>query len=153
MGERAVPAILINLEIPDYCSEQHDWRLHKEIALLLDPSAVQVHHYGVCRLIGVGNIRHERRVYGVAPVGVFRVVKVDDIERWWLFTVALLVVQHMVVCYKRQVGLLVIVDVKPKALFNLLLDEIVDDGIRLAEPGVPSTIVALNGLTTFIHPL
>ena len=71
-------------------------------------------------------------MYGVAPVGVFRVVKVDDIERWWLFTVALLIVQHMVVCYKRQVGLLVIVDVKPKALFNLLLDEIVDDGIRLA---------------------
>ena len=32
----------------------------------------------------------------------------------------------MVVCYKRQVGLLVIVDVKPKALFNLLLDEIVN---------------------------
>ena len=74
-------------------------------------------------------------MYGVAPVGVLRVVKIDDIERWRLLTVALLIVQHMVVCNKCQVGLLVIVYVEPEALFNLLLDEIVDYGIRLARTG------------------
>ena len=65
---------------PDYCGKQYYRGFHKEIALLAHPRFVKVEHYGVCRFVCVGNIRHEIRVYRIAPVAPFRVIEINNIK-------------------------------------------------------------------------
>lgn len=61
-------------------------------------------------------------------MGASRVVEVDHIELR-LYLVALRIIHQMVICDGRKVGVLEIVDVLTKSLFNLLLDKIVYNGV------------------------
>jgi len=97
----------------------------KKIALLLHPRLIEVEHYGVRTLVGVGNILHEIRVYGVAAVRTSRIIEIYDIEfRFYLVPVQ--VVQQVVVGNGREVCKLKIVDIHRVALLDLLLDVGID---------------------------
>ena len=111
MGESTVFSILVNFEIPDYCSEQHNRGFNKEIALFLYPRAVQVEHYRIGRFIGVGNIRHEIGVYRIATVRVFGIIKIYHIERGRIITVTLLMCQHVIVGNHRQIRKFVVIQI------------------------------------------
>ncbi len=97
MGKCAVFPILINLQIPDNCGEQNYRRLHKEISLFLYPRAVQIHHNGICRFVGVGYIRHKSRVYRITPVGMFRIIEIYDVKFRFSLAVTLLVILHVII--------------------------------------------------------
>ena len=43
--------------------------------------------------------------------------------------------EQVIVGYLRQIGKLIIIDIHGKAFFNLLLDVVVYDGVRLARSG------------------
>ena len=101
MRERAIFTILKSLQIPDDSGEQDDWRLDEEVSLLLQPRAVQVHHDGICRLVSVGNIRHEIGMNRIAAVRVFRVIEVDEAEPRRVLAIFIHVVQHVIVCNHR----------------------------------------------------
>ena len=47
MWKGAVFSTLIDFEKPNDSCKQDNWRLHKEITLLLNPRAVQIEHDGV----------------------------------------------------------------------------------------------------------
>ncbi len=96
MRERTVLAVLKNFEIPDDSCKQNDRRFHKEVALLLHPTLIQVEHNGIGTLVSVRNILHEIRVYGITAVAASRVIEVYHIELR-LHLVSLRVVEQMVV--------------------------------------------------------
>ena len=96
MRERTVFAVLIDFQIPYNAGKQYDRRFHKEVALLLHPTLIEVEHDGVRALVSVRNILHEIRVYGIAAVAASRVIKVNYIELR-LHLVSLRVVEQMVV--------------------------------------------------------
>lgn len=62
--------------------------------------------------------------------------------------------QQVIINNCREVGILEVVAVDGKPFLNLLLDEIIDDGIGIYRcPAFPNTETARKGFTTFIHPL
>ena len=101
MGKCAILSVLVNTEIPDDCGEQHNRGLNKEISLFLDPCAVQIHHDGVCRFVGIRYVGHEFGMYRIAPVGMFRVIEIYDVERWFCTLVTRLVTVHVVIRNQR----------------------------------------------------
>ncbi|KWW26485.1 MAG: Uncharacterized protein F083_3260, partial [bacterium F083] len=90
-----------------------------------------VEHDGVCALVGIGNVRHEIGVNGIAPMTTPWVVEVDDVELR-LDLVAVGMLQQVVEGNGGEVWVFVIVAIERIALLNLLLDEVVHHGIRLA---------------------
>ena len=124
MGERAILAVLKNFKIPDDSREKDDGRFHKEVALLLHPTLIQVEHNSVRALVSVRNILHEIRVNGIATVAASRVVEVYHVELR-LHLVSLRVVEQMIIGYRGQVTEFEIIDIHREALLNLLLDETV----------------------------
>ena len=124
MGERAILTVLENFEIPDDSREKDDGRFYEEVALLLHPRLIEVEHYRIGTFVGIRNILHKVRVNGITTVRASRVVEVYHIELR-LHLVALRVVQQMIVGYSGQVAEFEIVHIHRKALFYLLLDEII----------------------------
>ena len=128
MGEGTIFASLVEFEKPDNGCKQDDWRLYEEVPLLLNPTSVKVKHNGVCTLVGIRDVCHEGRVYGIAPMAATGIIEIDDIElRQYLIT--LLVTQQMVVGNRAEVAELVIIDIHREALFDGLLDEVVHYGV------------------------
>lgn len=103
------------LKVPDYGRQQDNRRLHEEVALLFNPRAVEVEHYGVARLVGVRDVGHEVGIYGVAAVGAARVIEVDDVELR-RGGVLVHIAQQRVVGYDGQVVELIVVDVSAVTL-------------------------------------
>ena len=68
---------------------------------------------------------------GVAAVAAPRIVEIDYIE-FRLHCVSVQMVQQMVVGNGRKVGKLEVVDIHRVALFDLLLDKVIDHGIGLS---------------------
>lgn len=126
MGKSAIFSILKALQIPNDSREQHDWRLHKEIALLLQPSAVQVHHDGICGFIGIGNVRHEVRVYWITAMGMFRIIEIYEAEPGLYLAVLVHIGKHVVIGDSREVGAFEVIDICCKSLLYLLFDKTVD---------------------------
>ena len=130
MGEGAIFAFLVEFEKPDDGCKQDDWRFYEEVPLLLNPTSVKVKHDGVGRFVGIRDVCHEGRVYGIAPMAATGIIEIDDIElRQYLIT--LLVTQQMVVGNRAEVAELVVIDIHREALFDGLLDEVVHYGVRL----------------------
>ncbi len=115
MRKGAVYAALVYFEVPNYSRQQDNRRLNEEVALLFNPRAVEVEHYGVARLVSVGYVCHEVGIDGVAAVRAARVVKVDDVELRRC-GVLVHVAQQRVVGYDGQVVELVVVDVSTVTL-------------------------------------
>lgn len=80
MGERTIPAALINAQVPNNGCKQDNRAFHKEVALLAYPRAIEVKHYRVAGFVGIRNVRHEAGVYRVASVALAGVVKVDNVK-------------------------------------------------------------------------
>ena len=130
MREGTILAILIETQEPDNGGKEDDRRLHEEVTLLLHPRLVEVKHDGIGRLVGIRYIRHEVRVNRITAVTPARVIEVNHIELGPnLITIH--VIHQVIISNHRQVRVLVIVTVERISLFYLLLDEVVDDGIRL----------------------
>ena len=129
----AVPSPVVDAQEPDHGGEEDDRAFDEEIALLLHPCLVQVQHDGIGALVGVRDVVHKGGVDRVAAVRATRVVEIDDVEGRYLL-VAFLVHQQVVVGDLREVGKLEVVDVHRVPLFDLLLDELIDDGVALARP-------------------
>ena len=95
---------------------------------------IEVEHNGIRAFVSIGYIGHKGRINRVAPVRAGRVVEIDYIEGRHLF-VAVLIVQQMVVGYFAKVGKFEVVHVHREALFDLLFDELVYDGVRFSGAG------------------
>ena len=80
MGERAIPAVLINAQVPNNGCKQDNRTFHKEVTLLAYPASIEVKHNRVAGFIGIRNIRHEAGVYRVASVALAWVVKIDNVK-------------------------------------------------------------------------
>ena len=126
MRECAVLTILEAPEIPDDCSEEYNRRLHKKVALLLHPTSIEVEHDSVRRFVCVRYIGHERRMDWIASMAPLRIIEVDYIEFRGIFTIPLLVIEHVVVRYCAQIGILIIINIKAESLLYLLFNEIID---------------------------
>ena len=92
MGKRAIPAALIDAQIPNNGCKQDNRAFHEEVALLAYPTSIEVKHYRVACFIGIRNVRHEAGVYRVASVALAGVVKIDNIE-FGLYLVAVQVIK------------------------------------------------------------
>ena len=68
MGERAILAVLVYAQKPDYRSEQDNRRFDKEVSLLAHPRFVKVEHYGIGTFVCVRYVGHELRSNGIATV-------------------------------------------------------------------------------------
>ena len=80
MRECTVLAVLVYLQKPNDGSQKDNGRLHKEVSLLLNPRAVEIEHNRVGTLVGIRNIRHKRRIDGIAAVRLAWVVEVNHKE-------------------------------------------------------------------------
>ena len=80
MGKGTVFAVLIYFQEVYDSGKQHNRRFNEEIALLFNPGAIEVEHYRIARLVRIGNVRHEFRIDGIAPVRPARIVEIYDIE-------------------------------------------------------------------------
>ena len=80
MRERTINPVLVNLQIPDYCSKQNDGGFYKKVTLLFNPGAIEVEHYRIARLVRIGNVRHKFRIDRIASVRPARIVEIYDIE-------------------------------------------------------------------------
>ena len=96
MGERAIPAALINAQVPNNGCKQDNRAFHEEIALLAYPRAVKVKHNRVAGFVGIRNVRHEASVYRVASVALAWVVKIDNVE-FRLYLIPVQVVKQMII--------------------------------------------------------
>ena len=121
---------LENAEIPNDSGKEYDWRLHEEISLLLHPRLVQVEHNRISRFVGIRYVAHEIGVYRIATMRPPRVVEVDHVKLRLDF-ISFRVMQQMIVHNRGEVGIFEVVAVDGKTFFDLLLDEIIDDGIGL----------------------
>ncbi|MBR8764258.1 hypothetical protein IX335_001485 [Porphyromonas levii] len=128
MWEGTILSILINLEIPDDGRKQDDWRLHKEISLLLNPSSVEIEHDCISTLIRIGDVCHKCGIDWITSMAFTRVIKVNY-EEFRFYLIGIEVVAEMVISNLRKVGELVVVDIHRKAFLNLLLDVVIDDCI------------------------
>ena len=128
MGKRAILAALIDTEIPDYSRQKDNRRFHKEVALFGNPTAVQVEHNRVAGFVSVRNIRHEGGIYGVAPMALAWVVKIDNVE-FRLYLVAVQMVKQVVVSDFRKVGKLIIITIHRKTFLDLLFYVTVYNGV------------------------
>ena len=105
MGKRAIPAALIDAQIPNNGCKQDNRAFHEEVALLAYPS--------------IRNVRHEAGVYRVTSVALAWVVKVDNVK-FRLDLVAVQVVKQMIVSDFRKVRKLIIIQVERKTFLDLL---------------------------------
>ena len=96
MGKGAILSVLIDAQKPYHCGEQDNRRLHEEVALFLHPRLVQIEHYRVGTLVGIGDVLHEIRMDWIAAVRTARVVEVDHVELR-LDLVSVRVIQQVVV--------------------------------------------------------
>ena len=96
MGKRAIPAALIDAQIPNDSRQKDNRAFHKEVALLGYPTSIEVKHNRVAGFVSVRNVRHEGGIYGVAPMAPAWVVKIDNIE-FRLHLVAAQMVKQVVV--------------------------------------------------------
>ena len=134
MRESAILAILINPQVPDNGSEQDNRGFHEKVTLFLYPGLVQIEHYCISTFVGIGNIRHEFGIDGIAAVAASRIIKIDDIElRFDLVTLPVL--KQMIVCDFGQVRKFVIVNVHGKGFLDLLFDVVVYHCITLSRTG------------------
>ena len=124
MGERAIPAALIDAQIPNDSSQKDNRAFHEEVALLGYPTAIEVEHYRIAGFVSVRYVRHEAGVYRVAPVAPAWVVKIDNVKLG-LDLIAVQMREQMIICYFRQVGKLIIITVECKTLLDLLFYVIV----------------------------
>jgi len=128
--ERAIPAALINAQIPNYSRQKDNRAFHEEVALLAYPRAIEVKHYRVAGFVGIRNIRHEAGVYRVASVALAGVVKIDNVKLR-LYLVAVQVAKQVIVSDFRKVRKLIIIAVKRKTFLDLLFYVTVYHCIRL----------------------
>ena len=131
MRERTINPVLVNLQIPDYCSKQNDGGFYKKVTLLFNPGAIEVEHYRIARLVRIGNVRHKFRIDRIASVRPARIVEIYDIEPG-LDLILVHILQQRIIGYGGQVIKLVIVDVNRKALGYKLAYVTVDYRIGLA---------------------
>ena len=68
MREGTILTVLIDSQIPDNRSQKDNRRFYEEVALLLNPSLVQVEHYRVRTLVCITDIYHKLRVDGITAV-------------------------------------------------------------------------------------
>ena len=80
MGKGAILAVLVDAQKPYHSGKQDNRTLHKEVALLLHPRFIEVEHYRVGTLVGIGDVLHEIGVNGIAAVAAARVVEVYHVE-------------------------------------------------------------------------
>jgi len=102
MGKRAIPAALIDAQIPNNGCKQDNRAFHEEVALLAYPASIEVKHNRVAGFISIRNVRHEAGVYRVTSVALAWVVKVDNVK-FRLDLVAVQVVKQMIVSDFRKV--------------------------------------------------
>lgn len=105
--------------------------LYEKIALFFDPGLVQIQHDGVARFVGIGYVRHEHRVDGIAAVRAVRVIEVYDIELR-ADLVLVLVVQQRVVGNGGEVIEFIVVDIDTESFGNHLFNVIVHYRIGLS---------------------
>ena len=129
MRKCAIPSAFIDSQKPDDSREQYNRRFDKKITLFLHPRLIKVEHYGICALIGIGNIRHEIRVNGVTTVAALRIIEIYHIEFRFHIAIFVKVIQQVVESDGTEVGTLEIIDIKRVPFLNHLLDEIVDNGV------------------------
>ena len=134
MGEGAILSVLVDFQKPDYRGQEDNRRLHKEIALFLNPRLVQIQEYGICRFVGIRNIRHEVRMYRVAPVAAHGVIEIDDVELDPL-RVFILILYQMVIHDSGEVRIFEVVAIKREPFLYLLFKEVVHHCERLARTG------------------
>ena len=130
MRESTIPAVVINLQIPDYSCKQNYWRLNKEVSLLLNPASVKVQHDGIGRFICIRYVSHEIGINRVTPMTSSWIIEVDYIKCWF-YLVTVGIFKKMIISYFRQIRKLIIVYIHSKRLLNLLFDEVVYHCIRL----------------------
>ena len=124
MGKRAIPAALIDAQVPNDSRQKDNRAFHEEVALLAYPTSIEVEHYRVAGFVSVRYVRHETGVYRVASVAPAWVVKIDNVKLR-LDLVAVQMREQMIICYFRQVGKLIIITVERKTLLDLLFYVIV----------------------------
>jgi len=78
--KRTILPVFIDFQIPNDCSEQHDWAFHKKIPLLAYPRPIQVQHDGISCFISIGYIRHKGGIDWVAPVASAWVIEIDNVK-------------------------------------------------------------------------
>ena len=96
MGKGAILSVFVNAQIPDDSCKEDNRTFYEEVALLLNPSFIEIKHYCVCTFVSIGNVTHEIRVNRIAAVASARIIKIDDIELG-LYLIAILMVHHVIV--------------------------------------------------------
>ena len=130
MGKRAIPAALIDAQIPNNGCKQDTRAFHEEVALLAYPASIEVKHNRVAGFISIRNVRHEASVYRVTSVALAWVVKIDNVKLR-LDLVAVQVVKQMIVSDFRKVRKLIIITIEGKTFLYLLFYVIIYHRIRL----------------------
>lgn len=134
MRKSAVAPSLVYFQKPDNTAQQCEGALGKKISLPFCPCPIEVQQNHVARFVGVAYVVQILRVERIAPVAFTRIVEVEDME-FGRFVIAMEVTSQMIVRDRAQVRVLVVVQQHREPFADLLLDDVVDDGIAFPGTG------------------